>query len=168
MIFCLQTAQSVGMFRYTLCRLDRHIIKREKRKEMGPINLKHISTPQKKAQQRKNQDVMRCSNLICNSHLGSPPSSAGVDKDRRLLGLITRASNIEPQCFYLLPQPEILPFGRLYRRLYCKALNYSVAARIGRGGERLRGKRHYLWQQPLFLLLFHLAAHWLQMVFTRK
>lgn len=102
--------------------------------------------------------MIRYSNLICNSHRGSPPCS-GVDKDRRLLSLIARASNIEPQCFYLLPEPEILPFGRLYHRLYCKALNYSVAARIGRGGEKLRGKRHYLWQQPLFLLLFHLAAH---------
>lgn len=102
--------------------------------------------------------MIRYGGLICSSHLGNP-SSSGVDKDRRLLGLITRASNIEPRCFYLLSQPEILPFGRLYRRLYCKALNYSVAARIGRGGERLRGKRHYLWQQPLFLLLFHLAAH---------
>lgn len=116
------------------------------------------SSKNKKNTTTRNEDVIRYGGLICNSHLGKP-SSSGVDKDRRLLGLIARASNIEPRCFYLLSQPEILPFGRLYRRLYCKALNYSVAARIGRGGERLRGKRHYLWQQPLFLLLFHLAAH---------
>lgn len=133
-----------------LCRVNRH--NKTERVRKGLINLKHIRV-------QKNNDVIRHSNLICNGHRGSPSSSSGVDKDRRLLSLITRASNIEPQCFYLLPQPEILPFGRLYRRLYCKALNYSVAARIRGGGERLRGKRHYLWQQLLFLLLFHLAAH---------
>ena len=77
-----------------------------------------------------------------------------------------RESNIEQWCFYLLSQSEPLPFGWLYHRLYCKALNYSVPAQIERKRVGKEG-RDIIFDSSLYFSPLPSHCTSVQTVFTR-